>query len=177
MDFFLPSANCFDERLESLSPITDHNYRINVIDLGWILSTLEPAIIAQVVDCTTTADLWNDFRSTYSQRASASRVLDLRLQLQTLKKGSSSCQEFMKKMKSIADQLPSIGVPVSEQDLVLHVLTGLGAEYESFVTAITTRSDLVTWPDLQGLLLTQERRLQGPSGTQTDSETDTIYRT
>jgi hypothetical protein len=35
--------------------------------LGWILSTLEPAIIAQVVDCTTTADLWNDLRSTYRE--------------------------------------------------------------------------------------------------------------
>lgn len=61
-------------------------------------------------------------------------------------------------MKMIADQLALISAPVPEQEMVMHVLTGLWREYEPFVTAITTRSDHISLPSLQGLPLTAASR-------------------
>ena len=57
-------------------------------------------------------------------------------------------------MRSIADRLRSVGSDIAEQDLILYILQGLGSDYESFITAVTTRTDPLTMADLHGLLLT-----------------------
>ena len=46
--------------------------------------------------------------------------------------------EYIMKMKSYADCLNAIGMSVSDDDLTLNILTGLGSEYDSFVVSITT---------------------------------------
>jgi gag-polypeptide of LTR copia-type len=45
----------------------------------------------------------------------------------------------IQKFQTIVDQLRSMGSDVSEQDLVLFTLQGLGTEYENFVMAISMR--------------------------------------
>jgi hypothetical protein len=42
-------------------------------------------------------------------------------------------------MQSIADRLRSVGSDISDQDLILYTLQGLGSEYETFVTAFSMR--------------------------------------
>lgn len=46
--------------------------------------------------------------------------------------------EYLIKIKSISDQLAAAGRKVDNEDLVLYVLNGLGPEYASFVTSIST---------------------------------------
>jgi gag-polypeptide of LTR copia-type len=69
--------------------------------------------------------------------------------LQTSKKGSSTCSQFIQQIQSIADRLRSIGSDISDQDLVLYTLQGLGLEYESFVIAFSMQQSNVTMLDLQ----------------------------
>jgi GAG-pre-integrase domain/gag-polypeptide of LTR copia-type len=63
-------------------------------------------------------------------------------------------------MQSIVDRLRSIGTPVSDQDLVLYTLQGLGTEYENFVTALSMRYAPPTMVEFNGLLLAHEARSQ-----------------
>jgi hypothetical protein len=49
---------------------------------------------------------------------------------------------------------------VSDQDLVLYTLQGLGSEYENFVTALSMRYAPPIMAELNGLLLAHEARLQ-----------------
>lgn len=47
-----------------------------------------------------------------------------------------------------------------KEDLTIHILKGLGREYDSLVVPLTTRSSPLPLDDLFGLLLTHEHRLE-----------------
>lgn len=51
--------------------------------------------------------------------------MNLKLQLQTLKKGNLSMKDYLMKMKTICDTLAACGQPISEEDQVLSILAGL----------------------------------------------------
>lgn len=92
--------------------------------------------------------------------SSQSRLMQLRFQLQSIKKGSLSISDYLDKIKEIADQLAAASKPIPLADLTtLYTLGGLGAEYEPFVMSVTSRTDPIDFDKLHGLLITQEHRL------------------
>ncbi|KAL5767184.1 hypothetical protein ACOSQ2_013967 [Xanthoceras sorbifolium] len=125
----------------------------------WIISTISEQTIGQVTNCTTAFEVWSTLEKLYSQQ-SKSRILQLRSQLQTTKKGSMNMNDYILKMKGISDSLAAAGQVMTEQDLVLSVLSGLGVEYDLVVIYLTARQDLITLSEAQFLLLTQEQRLE-----------------
>ncbi|KAJ3708562.1 hypothetical protein LUZ61_012267 [Rhynchospora tenuis] len=80
-------------------------------------------------------------------------------QLQTLKKGSSSCNQFLQQLQSLADRLRSIGSAVTDHDLVVYASHGLGSDYDAFVTAITMREVPPIIREFSNLLLAHEARI------------------
>ncbi|KAF3773206.1 Retrovirus-related Pol polyprotein from transposon TNT 1-94 [Nymphaea thermarum] len=54
---------------------------------------------------------------------------------------------------------------ISDTDLVLYTLTGLSAEYEAFITTVTTFKTLPTFPEIFDMLISQEnhRKILSPS--------------
>lgn len=112
--------------------------------------------------CATTKELWTTLTQIYTSTSRA-RHTDLRRQLQTTSKGSLSCSDFLQKMRHIADELRFIGSPIPDEDIVSFILNGLGAEYNSFVVAVTTNSHHAppTYPQIHAQLLAHEARLQG----------------
>jgi hypothetical protein len=56
---------------------------------------------------------------------SMTRVLELKLKLQTSKKGGSTYAQYIKLMQGLADRVHSIGADLSDQDLVLYTLQTL----------------------------------------------------
>lgn len=98
--------------------------------------------------------LWGLFAA-----ASKARIMQLRLQIQTSKKGGSS-MEYLLKVKSIADNLAAIGEPVSEQDQILYLLGGLRAEYISFVIYVTSLPESLSLEEIHSMLLTSENCLE-----------------
>lgn len=65
----------------------------------------------------------------------------------------------MMKAKTIVGQLSSIGEPVSENDLIHHVLEGLGSHYFYFVSNINIRETRSLINTLHGFLEGYERYL------------------
>ncbi|KAJ8614634.1 hypothetical protein MRB53_036500 [Persea americana] len=64
----------------------------------------------------------------------------------------------------ITDSLAAIQCPVSDEDKVLHILSGLGPSYEMFVTSsVCAKPPMPTFEDLRALLLNQEIRLSQTS--------------
>jgi hypothetical protein len=57
-------------------------------------------------------------------------------------------------MSSITDELAFIDAPVSDEDLILKILTGLSLNFNSFVVATNTRSEPHTLLELQAMPLT-----------------------
>ncbi|KAJ4744982.1 Copia-like polyprotein/retrotransposon [Rhynchospora pubera] len=125
--------------------------------LGWMRSSLTEQVQAQVIACSTSAELWSTLQKQFSATSRA-RLIELKRQLQTATKGSSSCSEFLDRIRQIADELAFIGAPMSDDDLSLAVLNGLGTDFNPFFAAIqaTTRRDPLSFDDLHGMLLSFE---------------------
>ena len=89
--------------------------------LSLIYSTLTPQVFSLVVGNTTSREVWNtlEWRSTSTSRAN---ILNLKLELQSLKKGSNSVNNFLQKIKIARDKLLVVGVVVDNEELICIVL-------------------------------------------------------
>ncbi|XP_043703648.1 uncharacterized protein LOC122653773 [Telopea speciosissima] len=114
--------------------------------------------MAQVVGLHNAAAVWSALERLFSSHSRA-RIMQLRYQLQNVKKGSLSVSDYYNRVKTIADSLAAANHPVDDSDLILYILGGLGAGYESFATAILTRTDPISSEDLHSLLLSHELHL------------------
>ncbi|GAV70641.1 UBN2_3 domain-containing protein [Cephalotus follicularis] len=123
--------------------------------LSWINATLSELVMSQVVGLTTLAAVWSALDRLFSSQSRA-RIMQLRYQLQTVKKGNLTVADYFNRVKSIADSLATTSQPVADSDLVLYILGGLGQGYESFVTAVMTSSDPLSSENLYNLLLNYE---------------------
>lgn len=77
--------------------------------------------------------------------------------LQSTNRGGQTCSDFFEKMCHLSDELSATGVVIPDNDLVSYILSGLGAEFNSFVVTLTTRSDPISLSDLHGFLLAHEK--------------------
>lgn len=67
---------------------------------------------------------------------SASHVIKLKFQLQSIKNGNLSMSNYLQNIKNVCDNLTALGAPVSDIDLIVHILNGLPSKYDSFTTSI-----------------------------------------
>eukprot|EP00261_Vitis_vinifera_P033523 XP_019074766.1 PREDICTED: uncharacterized protein LOC109122424 [Vitis vinifera] len=102
---------------------------------------------------------WKVFFSSSSR----ARIMQLRLELQSTKKGSMSMIDYIMKIKGATDNLAAIGEPVLEQDWVMNLLGGLGSDYNVVVTAINIRDDKISLEAIHSMLLAFEHRLEQQS--------------
>lgn len=81
-------------------------------------------------------------------------------QLATLKKGSKSISDYFTKAKALASSLGAAGWILVDSEFSVYLLAGLGSDYESLVTSLTTRLDPITPQHLNSFLLNHESHLQ-----------------
>ena len=74
--------------------------------------------------------------------------MSTRMALTTASKGTSSVAEFFVKMKGLADDMASAGRKLEDEELVSFILTGLGEDFESIVTAMASRVEPISVNEL-----------------------------
>lgn len=84
------------------------------------------------------------------------KLVELRSQLQNLKKGGLVAIDYLFKLKGLCDSLITIGEPVTYNDHLLYLLGGLGREYNPFVTSVTNRPDKPPLEEIHSLVLSYE---------------------
>lgn len=72
--------------------------------------------------------------------------MELKIQLQHIRKDSLLIHDFLAKVKSIADHLTIVGNKVPEIELIMYLLCGLRANYKGFVRFLNT---IIVKPTLQ----------------------------
>ena len=122
-----------------------------------MLSSISENTLNLVINCGSSFDVWRTLERKFSVQSEA-RVLQLRYELNTLRKESMSVEDYCIKMKTIADKLASAGSPITEKDLMLTILNGLGAGYRDIATFIT--GSKMDYDDAYAVLLTHETRLE-----------------
>ena len=132
--------------------------------LSLINSTLTPQVFSLVVGITSSKGAWNTFEQRFTSTSRAN-ILNLKLELQSLKKGSDYVNSFLQKIKVARDKLLAIGVIVDNEELICIVLRGLPREFAHFCSAIRTRSDPITYEQLAIMLQSEEQAIMEHSNS------------
>jgi hypothetical protein len=132
--------------------------------LGAINSSLSPNMLSFVTRCATSRDAWVTLENMFNSQAKA-RTMNVHFQLVNLKKGNSSIADYFQKFQQLTDALASVSQPLKDIELVSFLLSGLGPEYDSFVTSVQTRVDTISIEALYGHLLAHELRLDQHNST------------
>ncbi|RVW54053.1 Retrovirus-related Pol polyprotein from transposon RE1 [Vitis vinifera] len=88
------------------------------------------------------------------------KVKQFKTQLQHTKKGGSTIDEYLAKIKVCVDSFASVGVSLSTKYHVESILDGLPNDYESFVTSVTLRNDDFSVEEIEALLMAHESRVE-----------------
>ncbi|KAL5727823.1 hypothetical protein ACHQM5_000970 [Ranunculus cassubicifolius] len=149
---FLSSA---DEQANKENPaytqwvIKDQNLMIQ------LTGAISDPVLPYIVGCTSSKSVWDVLNKRFASK-SRSQVIQLKTRLQNLKKGDKSITEYLNSVKEISDLLAASGSIVNDGDLLVYILNGLPAEYDSFSTSIRVRSEDVTIDELHALLINEE---------------------
>nr|ABF94964.1 retrotransposon protein, putative, Ty1-copia subclass [Oryza sativa Japonica Group] len=125
--------------------------------LGFLLSTLARDVLAQVATCNTATAAWQMLEEMYSS-VSRARFINTRIALSNTKKGTLSINEYVSKMKTLADEMTAAGKVVDDDDLVLYIIAGLDDTYEPVISTIVGK-DFMTLGEAYSQLLSFEQRL------------------
>lgn len=98
-----------------------------------------------------------------AQTLSRSHIIQLKTQLQSIKKGAQSISEFIQRIKTIFDNLTATSCLVDDEDLIIHTLNGLPPKYGPFKISIQTRSSPISIGELHVLLPCEELNIESLS--------------
>ena len=127
--------------------------------MSQLLSTLSEEVLSAIVGARSSLDVWQILATQFGARSRA-RVLHLRTQIQTTRKGSTIVHEYYTKMKTTIDALRSAGSNMSDEDFVLCLLASLGYEYDSIVTTINAQPEGTSLSNVYEMLLSHENRIE-----------------
>ncbi|KAH0706167.1 hypothetical protein KY285_010687 [Solanum tuberosum] len=80
----------------------------------------------------------------------------LRDRLTRLAKDSQPVTEYLQHIRSISDELSTDGAPITNSELIVKILSGLGLEFREISTAICARDSSISYEELYENLLDHE---------------------
>ncbi|KAL6320707.1 hypothetical protein AAG906_008707 [Vitis piasezkii] len=86
--------------------------------------------------------------------------MQLKEDLTLMQRGNRSITEYLHSVKTIADELALIDAPLSQDDITLYVLHGLGSDFRDIVAPIRARESSLSFEELHDLLLGHEAYLR-----------------
>ena len=145
--------------------------------LSYLLNSLTPEILAQVIGKESTLDLWTALTTIFAAQ-SQSRITNLRIAISNTKKGNMSSNAFIAKMKSLGDELVAAGRPVTDGEMVDYILAGLDRDYDPIVATVGAIKNSITVDDLFSQISAFDQRMEmlgdGPTGFR--SSANAMYR-
>ncbi|XP_028548267.1 uncharacterized protein LOC114578883 [Dendrobium catenatum] len=149
--------NATSQSAESQSSVPTATH-FNFIDRNLstaLCATITPSILPYVVHLQSTAQIWHTLETRF-QSSNRSKVIQLKNSLHNISLRNQSISQYLTEIKSLVDQIASSGSTVDTEDVILYILNGLPATYQSFKTAIRTMLTPISLDQLYALLLSEE---------------------
>ena len=124
----------------------------------WLSVSIHDSMIGHIQDANTPKEAWDRLVSFETTNTKA-RKIQLKNELNTVKKDNLSVNDYTLKIKAICESLGSIGVTVEDDDKVEVCLRGLTPAYKQFKTSIQTRENIPSFSDLIPMLVIEEKNL------------------
>ncbi|KAM1941073.1 hypothetical protein ACFX13_028698 [Malus domestica] len=157
-----PSSDSEDEIVLHSHTVTD-DYKVWKIHdkalMTLITATLSTAAISCVIGCCSSQEMWSNLRERFSNMTRTS-IVQMKIDLQNIKKGSESIDLYLQRIKDCRDQLAAVGVHISDEDIVIVALKGLPPEFNTIKAVIRGRENLVSLKELRSQLKAEEATLE-----------------
>lgn len=114
-------------------------------------------ILPDVIDSGTSKEAWDKLQRMF-RSATRARVVQIRVDLATAKKGDLSARDYFSRIKGLASELVAANSPISDDEVIVYLLAGLGPDCDSFFTSMTTK-DALALDEVYAHLMTFEARL------------------
>jgi len=88
------------------------------------------------------------------------KAIQLKEDLTLIQKGNRSIQEYLHAVKVLADEIALIDYPISDDDLTLYILHGLGSDFREIAAPIRAREKSLTFEELHDLLVGHDSYLR-----------------
>ncbi|XP_026451202.1 uncharacterized protein LOC113351428 [Papaver somniferum] len=121
----------------------------------WLQSTIFDFVVFYVVIVESARELRCSIESRFDH-TSTKHVIQIHTKLQTLKLGSGPMATYLGEIKKLTNQLSVSGSEISNDELMVLVLNGIGQEYNSFSTSICVKNPPIYFDELHNLLLCEE---------------------
>lgn len=131
---------------------------------SWLVGSMIEDILNQLLDYNSANEIWMALASTYASRNTA-KMMQYQTQLQNLKKGGLHMKDYLAQVKHLVSCLTAVGHKISDQDHVIYLLSGLGSEYESIVSVISSKTKPKPLQEVYSLLLSSEVRIEKNNST------------
>ncbi|MCO5568788.1 hypothetical protein L7F22_022488 [Adiantum nelumboides] len=115
-------------------------------------------LICNLQDANSPKDAWHNLIA-FNATNTRARKIQLKNELNTIKKGDLSVNDYTLKIKALCESLSSIGVTVDDDDKVGACLRGLGNAYKQFKPSIRTRDNIPHFLESSSLLVVEEKSL------------------
>ena len=86
--------------------------------------------------------------------------MQLKEELTLIQRGNRPILEYLHVVKGLADEIALIDHPISDDDITLYVLNGLGPEFREIAAPIRAREKSLAFEELHDLLIGHENYLR-----------------
>ncbi|KAH9671391.1 retrovirus-related pol polyprotein from transposon RE1 [Citrus sinensis] len=108
---------------------------------------------------TTSKQAWDKLARLYSNR-SRSRVISLRERLARPRRDGQPVAEYLNNLRSISDEITLIDVPVTDDDLVIQIINGVGKDFKEIIAGVRIRETPLSFDELYEKLVDYEDMLK-----------------
>lgn len=122
---------------------------------NYLLLSLSKEVVTQVAARETEAEAWKAIEGMYAAQTRA-RIMSLRIALANTKKGSSFVVDYFAKMESLGNEMAVARRQLDDEQLVEYIITGLGEDFTSLVTALTAMVEPISDGEMYSQLLNFE---------------------
>lgn len=103
-------------------------YRQDQLIQNAILASVDPPLAPTVAVAVSAKAAWDALHIAYANK-SQTRIFSLRDRLARLTKDSRPVADYLHQVRSLCDELATAGAPVSNLELIVKILSGLGPEF------------------------------------------------
>ncbi|OWZ03129.1 Copia protein [Phytophthora megakarya] len=103
-------------------------------------------------------EAWSRLEGYFEKKSLANKLFLRRRFFTTMMAEGDDVLEHINKIKTLAEQLGAVGAPVSEDDLVITLLSSLSETYQFLITALELRADSLTWELVTARLLHEDMK-------------------
>lgn len=125
--------------------------------LQWIYATISHDLLHTILEPDATAmDAWNRLREIFQDNKN-SRAVSLEQEFSNTKmEDFPTASAFCQRLKELSDQLKNVGAPVTNNRLVLQLVSGLTASYNGVATLIRQSDPLPPFYQARSMLTLEE---------------------